>query len=266
MLYEVPEGGMIMSDWNSNQYMKFGEERTQPSADLISRLDSISPNRILDLGCGPGNSTKKLAERFGEAEILGIDYSEDMLEKARATYPELKFEKSSVPDDLDKLGGKFDLVFSNACIHWIPDHRKLIPAFFDELSEGGTLAVQIPYIQEAPFYRLLNLLVDTREWKKLSVIHNFHNLFPEEYYDILSGLSRNFNIWETTYYHTVSSHDGVIEWYKGSGLRPYLDMLNDEEKPRFLADLSEIISENFPRRENGSIILKMPRIFFTAKK
>ena len=89
---------------------------------------------------------------------------------------------------------------------------------------------------------------------------------PEDYYDIFGRLSDNFNIWETTYYHTVHSHDGVIEWYKGSGLRPYLDMLSDEEQPEFLADLTEIISENFPRRANGSIILKMPRLFFTAKK
>lgn len=110
------------------------------------------------------------------------------------------------------------------------------------------------------------MLVHTVEWKKLASIHNFHNLLPEDYYDILGRLSDNFNIWETTYYHTVHSHDGVIEWYKGSGLRPYLDMLSDEEQPEFLADLTEIISENFPRRANSSIILKMPRLFFTAKK
>lgn len=255
-----------MSDWNSNQYMKFGAERTQPSVDLINRLGSLEPKRILDLGCGPGNSTKQLANRFKNAEILGIDYSEDMLEKARKTYPELNFKRCSVPEELDEAEGKFDLIFSNACIHWIPNHRELIPALFDKLCEGGTLAIQIPYIQKAPFYRLLNLLVDTGEWKKLSTVHNFHNLFPEEYYDILSSLSTEFNIWETTYYHTVPSHDGVIEWYKGSGLRPYLDMLDDREKPNFLADLNEIIAENFPRRENGSIILKMPRLFFTAKK
>lgn len=255
-----------MSDWNSNQYMKFGAERTQPSIDLISRIADSAPKRILDIGCGPGNSTHRLAEQFPDAEILGVDYSEDMLKKAKATYPELKFEQSCMPDDLDKLDGNFDLIFSNACIHWIPDHESLIPAIFDKLGNGGVLAVQIPFIQEAPFYRLLNLLVNTVEWKKLSSIHNFHNLMPEDYYDILSGLSKDFNIWETTYYHTVESHGSVIEWYKGSGLRPYLDMLSDKERPEFIADLTEIIAENFPHRDNGKIILKMPRLFFTAKK
>lgn len=255
-----------MSDWNSEQYMKFGAERNQPSADLISRLRECEPKKILDLGCGPGNSTHNLAVRFPNAEITGVDFSEDMLAKARQTYPELSFVQGCIPDDLEKLDGKFDLIFSNACIQWIPEHAVLIPAVFDKLADGGTLAVQTPYIQKALFYRLLNLLVNSGEWKKLSVIHNFHNLTPEEYYDLLGGLSKDFNIWETTYYHTVRSHSGVIEWYKGSGLRPYLDMLSDEERPQFLADLNEIISENFPTRENGSIILKMPRIFFTAKK
>ncbi len=254
-----------MSDWNSNQYMKFREERTQPSTDLINRLSRHKPQKILDLGCGPGNSTRKLAEKFPAADILGIDSSEDMLKKARRDHPDLSFKCLRVPDEICNLKD-FDLIFSNACIHWIPNHKALIPALFDKLSQRGTLAVQIPYIQKAPFYRLLNELVGTCEWKNLSVIHNFYNLYPEEYYDILSELSSDFNIWETTYYHTVNSNNDVIEWYKGSGLRPYLDMLSENEKPRFLADLSEIISENFPIRENGKIILKMPRLFFTATK
>lgn len=254
-----------MSDWNSNQYMKFRAERTQPSTDLINRLSRHKPQKILDLGCGPGNSTRKLAEKFPTADILGIDSSEDMLKKARRDHPDLSFKCLRVPDEICNLKD-FDLIFSNACIHWIPNHKALIPALFDKLSQRGMLAVQIPYIQKAPFYRLLNELVGTCEWKNLSVIHNFYNLYPEEYYDILSELSSDFNIWETTYYHTVNSNNDVIEWYKGSGLRPYLDMLSEKEKPRFLADLSEIISENFPIRENGKIILKMPRLFFTATK
>lgn len=133
-----------MSDWNSNQYMKFGAERTQPSIDLVNRIADINPNRILDIGCGPGNSTDRLAKQFPNADILGVDFSEDMLKEARTTYPELRFEHSCIPDDLDKLDGKFDLIFSNACIHWIPNHESLLPAIFDKLSDGGTLAVQIP--------------------------------------------------------------------------------------------------------------------------
>lgn len=255
-----------MSDWNSSQYMKFGRERTQPSADLINRLGGITPARVLDLGCGPGNSTAALAERFTDSKILGIDYSEDMLSRARETHPELEFVRCSVPDELDRIDGEFDLIFSNACIHWISGQAALLKALFGKLSSGGTLAVQIPLIQHALFYRLLDELVADGRWQRLSEVHNFHNLLPEEYYDLLGELSSGFAIWEMTYYHTVQSPDGVIEWYKGSGLRPYLDLLDSGEKEDFLADLRSTVAANFPARKNGSVILKMPRLFFTAVK
>lgn len=255
-----------MSDWNPDQYMKFGSERTQPSADLISRLADIEPTRILDLGCGPGNSTNLLAERFKSAEIIGVDSSEEMLIKARAAYPKLNFKKCVAPDEMSNISGNFDLVFSNACIHWIPRQERLLSAVFDKLNDGGLLAVQIPLIQSAPFYKLLFDLVKSDRWKRLSHIHNFHNLLPEEYYDLLGSFSKDFNIWETTYYHTVSSSDGVIEWYKVSGLRPYLNCLSEGEQKELTADLRELIDENYPIRKNGCVILKMPRLFFTAVK
>ena len=254
-----------MADWNSNQYLKFEKERTQPSADLISRLSDINPSRVLDIGCGPGNSTNLLAKRFKNAEILGVDSSDNMLEKAKATYPDFSFKKCILPNDFDKIDGKFDLIFSNACIHWIKEQELLIKSAFDKLEVGGIFAVQIPFIQNAPFYKMLYKFIDEK-WQKLSSIRNFHNLLPEEYYDLLGGLSQDFSIWETTYYHTVSSSDGVIEWYKGSGLMPYLDKLNDDEKQEFLAELKVLCNQNYPERKNGNVILKMPRMFFIAKK
>ena len=135
---------------------------------------------------------------------------------------------------------------------------------FDKLEVGGIFAVQIPFIQNAPFYKMLYKFIDEK-WQKLSSIRNFHNLLPEEYYDLLGGLSQDFSIWETTSYHTVSSSDGVIEWYKGSGLAPYLDKLNDDEKQEFLAELKVLCKQNYPERKNGNVILKMPRMFFVAK-
>ncbi len=255
-----------MSDWNSNQYMKFAKERTQPSKDLISRLDEINPKRVLDLGCGPGNSTIALKNRFKDAEIIGVDASENMLEKAKSEHPQIRFEKCFLPNGLNDIDGKFDLIFSNACIHWIPEQRELLSECAKKLNENGTLAVQIPFIQDAPFYKILYKLVDEK-WTKLNKIKNFHNLMPEEYYDLLGELGFDFDIWQTTYYHTVSSHMGVIEWYKGSGLRPYLDSLESEvEKKEFISDLLGIIKNTYPTQKNGNIILKMPRVFFTAHK
>lgn len=254
-----------MSDWNSNQYMKFADERLQPSKDLISRLDGCKPENILDLGCGTGISTYALKERFRTADITGADASDNMLEKARKSYPDINFRKCILPQQLDEISGKYDLIFSNACIHWIPEQEKLIEAVIEKLNHGGTLAVQLPYIQEAPFYRILYRLID-KKWHKLSSIRNFYNLLPEQYFDLLSTYNVDFRIWETVYYHTVSSYSGIIEWYKGSGLRPYLEALDNDEREAFTADILNEIEKTYPVQKNSQVILKMPRIFFTALK
>lgn len=253
-----------MGDWNSVQYTKFERERTQPSIDLINRLH-IEPKTILDIGCGPGNSTAQLFRRFPETDILGIDSSDNMLEKASASYPEMKFKKCFVPNGLEELG-KFDLIFSNACLHWIPDHEKLLPKLIEKLNDGGVLAVQMPLVQYAMLYHELNSLVADGKWKKLNTIHNFHNLSPEETYNILCKSASAVEMWDTSYYHIVPSHSSVIDWYKGSGLRPYLEALDEAEKNDFLSDLLERIKTNYPVQADGNIILKMPRLFFIAEK
>lgn len=253
-----------MNDWNSNQYTKFEKERTQPSVDLIHRIN-ILPESILDIGCGPGNSTNQLYEYFPKSNILGIDSSDNMLDKAEKSYPHLKFRKCFIPDDIESIEN-FDLIFSNACLHWIPDHKNLFPKLMSKLNRGGMFAVQMPLVQNAMFYKILNKLISTDKWKKLRDIHIFYNLEPNETYDILSKISKNVTMWDTTYYHIVPSHSSVIDWYKGSGLRPYLDILNQTEKSEFLSELLEMIKNNFPVQSDNSVILKMPRLFFTASK
>lgn len=124
----------------------------------------------------------------------------------------------------------------------------------------------MPLVQNALFYVLLNRLTAADKWKKLSVIHNFHNLCPNDTYDILSQISGDITMWDTSYYHILPSHAAIIEWYKGSGLRPYLEMLNSTEETEFLNELLEIIKQKFPYQADHSVILKMPRLFFTAKK
>ena len=228
-------------------------------------MDALQPSRVLDLGCGPGNSTSALVRHFPNAEILGVDASEEMLQKAKKDHPELRFQECFLPQGLDDLSGTYDLIFSNACIHWIPEQEALLKAIFEKLSVDGTLAVQIPYIQAAPFYKLLYALVD-ESWPKLQSVHNFYNLQPEDYYDVLSSFTNSFVFWQTTYFHVVSSPEGVIDWYKGSGLRPYLEKLSTEEQELFLSELLSLIKENYPVQKNGTVILKMPRLFFTATK
>ncbi len=254
-----------MANWNPDQYLKFSKERAQPAEDLLCRLDALQPGRVLDLGCGPGNSTFALKQHFPNADILGVDASGSMLQKAKKDHPELCFQECFLPQGLDDLSGSYDLIFSNACIHWIPEQEALLKAIFDKISDGGTLAVQIPYIQAAPFYKLLHALVE-ESWPELQSVHNFYNLQPEEYYDMISSLTHDFAIWQTTYFHVVSCPEGVIDWYRGSGLRPYLEKLSAEEQKQFLAQLLSLIKENYPIQKNGTVILKMPRIFFTATK
>lgn len=255
-----------MSDWNSKQYLKFKKERTQPSLDLISRLTSLTPKRVLDIGCGPGNSTFALKTQFPNADILGTDSSDDMLKKANADHPDLRFQKCTAPDGLYALDGKFDLIFSNACFQWIPEQNELFDAVFGKLENGGTLAVQLPTVQTAPFYQMLDGVIRQERWKKLSGIRDFRNLSEMQYYDILCKKASDFNMWQTTYYHTVDGAQGVLDWYSGSGLRPYLDALSESEKAEFLEQLKENINSIYPVMANGKLILKMPRLFFTAIK
>lgn len=253
-----------MSDWNAAQYMKFHNERTQPSIDLIHRIDT-HPTCILDIGCGPGNSTHTLSQYFPQAAILGIDNSENMLQTAAASYPHLKFQKCTIPDDLHQLPC-FDLIFSNACLQWVPNHKVVLPKLMQQLNPNGILAVQMPIVQHALFYKALHTLLSDAKWQRLRQIQNFHNGLPEETYDILTQNASHITMWDTTYYHIVPSYNAIIDWYQGSGLRPYLAQLTDAEKPIFLTALIQALKTVFPVQADNTILLKMPRLFFIAQK
>lgn len=248
--------------WNSNLYLKFANERKQPCLDLLSRVDGEF-SKILDLGCGPGNSTENLLKKFGKATVTGFDADDNMLENAKKRLPEVEFIKGFAPDDFDKLNGRFDLVFSNACIHWIENQEALIKSVYSLLNDGGVFAVQIPLTGEAVFYKSLYRLVDEK-WPRLRAVRNFHNLDAAGYYNALSCFD-DVRVWRTDYYHTVKRED-VLEWYKGSGLRPYLDVLREGEKVEFLNDLQNVINKEYPLLCDGNIFLIMPRLFFTAEK
>lgn len=250
--------------WDSKQYLKFAEERKQPCIDLINRLDD-NYNYILDLGCGPGNSTNNLKNKYENAKIIGMDIDDNMLAKARIDHPNISFIKGNIPNDLDLLNNKFDLIFSNACIHWIKEQDKLINSVYNKLNDNGVFAVQIPITQESLFYKNLYSLIGNK-WEKLKSINNFHNLNAEGYYNKLTNLFKEVTIWKTDYYHIVDNKNMVIEWYKGSGLKPYLDALDDCKKDIFLDDLRDMINKNYKLLDDDKVFLIMPRLFFIAKK
>ena len=255
-----------MSDWNSEQYLKFKKQRTQPAVDLAKRIAADQPKNILDIGCGPGNSTAVLKERFPGAGILGVDNSENMIDKAKASYPDLDFRICDVTCELDKLD-TYDVVFSNACLQWIPNHRDFIPAVFSKLNEKGVLAVQIPMNGEEPLFKIINKVIAETRWNFSDIdIETNETLLPEEYFDILSSCTESFDIWETVYYHRMPSIEAMVEWVKGTRLRPYINAL-DKSNARLLEnEIAERAAEIYGKQKNGEIIFKFRRFFFTAAK
>ena len=256
----------LMPDWNPVQYEKFLKDRTRPAIDLANRLDVSSPGSILDLGCGPGNSTKVLKNRFPAARIVGADNSADMLAKARELYPDIAFISLDANGDLHEAGEKFDIVFSNACIQWLPNHRELLPKLMTLLNPGGILAVQIPMQREHPVHRIIHELAGTAKWSDKLNPRQYNNLTAEEYFDVLSDLSGDFEIWETTYCHRMPGYESIIEWYQGTGLRPYLEQLSKSDADGFISDIYAELKHRYRIQKNGEILFRFPRLFFTVRK
>lgn len=257
-----------MSDWNARQYLKFQKDRTQPAIDLAARLDMEVPAKALDLGCGPGNSTVVVKNRFPQAQVIGADYSDNMVETARKDHPDLEFVKCDITTDLDALPHDFDIVFSNACLQWVPDHPTLLPRLMELLKPGGMLAVQIPMNHQEPIHRIIESTVARDPWTKLiPYMRLFYTLTQEEYFDILSEVSADFTLWQTTYLHRMPSHQAIMEWYSSTGLRPYLDAaVSEKAREDFYQEVFRQVREEYPLQKNGEIIFRFPRFFFIAQK
>ncbi len=253
--------------WNSEQYLKFKNERTQPAIDLISKLSIKLPLNAADIGCGPGNSTAQLKRRFPQAKIVGLDNSEEMLKAARKNYPDIEFRFCDVSAELGSLNQKFDVVFSNACIQWVPDHRRLIKDMWGLLRSGGELAVQIPVNFEEPIHRVISEVSESEKWReKIGTPRHFYTLKPGEYYDILSETFSDFSMWQTVYFHRMKSHKDIMEWYESTGLRPYLEALSPADGKEFEREVFRRVESEYPKQANGEIIFKFPRLFFIAVK
>lgn len=256
-----------MFDWSSNQYLKFLKERTQPSIDLANRIMSENPKKIIDIGCGPGNSTRVLADKYPAAHITGADNSQNMIDKAKAENPDLEFMMFDAESDFSDIEKDYDIVFSNACIQWIPNHQVLLKNMMDILKPGGVMAVQLPMNHLEPIHVIIRELAASPEWRsKFNCPRIFYNLTQSEYFDVLSDISSDFNIWQTTYLHRMPSHESIMEWYKGSGLRPYLSALSESDAEKFENEVFTKVIEAYPKQKNGEIIFRFPRLFFTAVK
>lgn len=256
-----------MAEWDARQYSKFEQERTLPARDLCAAIPLNRAERIIDVGCGIGNSTAVLKARYPDAHVAGADMSESMLAAARRDHPELEFIRFDATKDFSRLEGGYDVVFSNACIQWIPDHPGLLRNMMGILKPGGVLAVQTPMIDDEPIHRIIVELAGSERWRAhFPQQRIFHNLTQGQYFDELAAISSDFSIWQTTYCHRMPSHQHIMEWYKGTGLRPYLSVLNTPDAAAFEAEVLAGVTKAYPVQRSGEIIFRFPRFFFTAVK
>ncbi len=252
-------------DWSATQYLKFEDERTRPPRDLLAQVPLQSPRRVADLGCGPGNSTELLIERFPNAEVIGVDTSPDMLRQARERLPRGTFIEGDLSTWIPEPGT--DLLFGNAVFQWVPDHPKVLARLLQSLPGGGVLAVQMPDNTREPALTLMEKVAATGPWAAaIAQANAARNDLPrpEDYYDLLRPLCSHLDIWHTHYNHIMANHAGVVEWFKGSALRPFLAPLDAAARETFIANYTGEISHAYQARADGKVMLKFPRLFILA--
>ena len=254
--------------WSAAQYVKFEEERTRPARDLVGRIPKIDVLDVADIGCGPGNSTEVLCERYPRARITGVDSSPDMIAAARKRLPDVSFEVADVADWRE--AGPYDVILANAVLQWIPDHEKLLPGLIARLGPGGSLAVQMPDNLDEPSHRLMGDVAAAGPWAQtLAGAANARAARHDAawYFRLLSAHAARVDIWRTTYFHPLAGGAGaVVEWLKGTGLRPFLDPLDAAGREAFLVRYVGAIAEAYPAEADGTVLLPFPRLFFVATR
>ncbi len=262
--------------WNPERYLQRADERGRPFHDLVDRIGAEAPRRVVDLGCGPGNQTAVLAERWPEAEVLGIDSSPDMIAAARAAEvsparPNLAFEVGDIADW--QPGGDIDVVVSNAALQWVPGHDEVIRTWTAALHAGAWLAFQVPGNFGAPSHRLMRELALSARWAdqlsgSLTVHHEV--LEPAGYANLLLDCGWQPDAWETTYLHLLDGPDPVLGWVRGTGLRPILATLDPSDTEEFETEYARLLREVYPPRDvrPGTVgtIFPFRRIFCVAHR
>lgn len=256
-----------MPSWDADQYLRFSSERTQPARDLAARIAIAEPERIIDLGCGPGNSTAILRLRWPTAEIHGLDNSREMIAAASESYPQGKWILADAATWAAEV--PFDIVFSNAALQWLPHHSTLFPHLFLQVVAGGALAVQMPAHFNSPLHREIIETADDPRWKNLMVSakNALTRESPSFYYNLLQPIALRLEIWETEYYHIMETPQDMLEWFRGTGLRPFLSALKSErEKQAFEEILLQRYVKSYPPQSDGRILFPFRRLFIVAYK
>jgi trans-aconitate 2-methyltransferase len=252
--------------WNPQQYLKFSQPRLRPAMDLLARIPSVEPQRVYDLGCGAGNVTAALAQRWPAARIIGVDSSAAMLAQAARSLPQVQWVHHALAGWQAERPA--DVIYSNAALHWLPDHRQLFPRLVAMLSPGGVLAVQMPRNFCAPSHTLIEATARAGPW--LSRLEPLLGAAPvgepKFYYALLAPLGASLDIWESEYLQVLTGEDPVKEWTKGSWLMQFLERLEPAERVQFEADYALRLRAAYPRLADGSTLFPFRRIFIVLQK
>jgi trans-aconitate 2-methyltransferase len=251
--------------WSAQQYAEFEDERTRPARDLIAALPPMDARQAIDLGCGPGNSTEALRARFPEANLSGIDSSADMIAAAKKRLPRVAFQVADIEDWNER--GPFDVILANAVFHWLPNHGRLFPAVAARLAPSGALAVQMPDNLDIPAQRLMREVAADGPWAaQLASAGEVRTPIAAAswYYELLKGTCARVDVWRTTYHHALSGAGAIVEWFKGSGLRPFLDPLDAPTRAAYLERYTAAVAQAYPAMADGTVLLPFPRLFIVA--
>jgi len=252
--------------WNPAQYLKFAQPRFRPAQDLLARITAESPQTIYDLGCGAGNITQLLAERWPLAKITGIDDSEEMLAQAAKSQSNISWQQQSIAGWAPNQPA--DLIFTNAALHWLPNHAELFPRLMNCLAPGGVLAVQMPRNFNAPSHALVAETIRLGPWRsKLEPLLRPPPVGdPLFYYELIEPYASGVDIWETEYLQVLQGKDPVKEWTKGTWLIQFLEELDISERLSFEDDYAQRVAQAYPPQKNGSTLFPFRRLFMIVQR
>ena len=251
--------------WNPDLYLAFGDHRLRPALDLIARIPLAAPKRVVDLGCGPGNVTKLLAERWPQARVSGIDNAPAMLERARKDYPRLDWRQADIASW--RAEEPVDLLFTNAALQWLDHHEALYQHLFAQVSPGGVFAVQVPRNDSSPSHVAIRDTVAEGPWcERLAPLVRSERVHPPAFYHrLLTPYAKGLDIWDIDYLQVLSGEDPVVEWTKATALRPFLAALEEPELSAFEAQYRERVRLAYPPEPDGRTLFPFRRLFLVAR-
>lgn len=253
--------------WSPAQYLKFEDERTRPARDLLAQVPELPEGIAFDLGCGPGNSTELIRDRFPEATLSGLDSDENMLVAGAKRLPGITFEKADLANWVPPAGAS--LFYGNAVFQWLPNHLTIFERLMGALASGGTLAVQMPDNLGEPSHLLMEETTRSPAFTDAfagKTVRRNPMPGPATYVECLAPQAASIEVWHTIYYHRLANAEAIVEWVKGTGLRPYLDALPEDKRDAFAADYTDRIRAAYPAMSDGKVLLRFPRFFIVAVK